>query len=148
MTLLKMRTPIAWFNTVQHKRWTLVASLGICFSVLLIFMQLGFLGGARQNASFLYRALEGDIILVPKGYFTIGLGASNFSGHRIFQARNLSGGEGEGEFAGFFSRLFHLKTSSSWTIFASITIPRSLNSLSHVGPCKIPSTLQPRFQPH
>ncbi len=34
----------------------------------------------------------------------------------------------------FFSRLFHLKTPSSWTIFASITIPRSLNSLSHVGP--------------
>ncbi|NKB23139.1 MAG: hypothetical protein GKR87_01850 [Kiritimatiellae bacterium] len=53
-------------------------------------MQLGFLSSAKQNASFLYTALEGDILLVAKGYFAMDW-SFDFSGYRISQARNLPG---------------------------------------------------------
>ena len=46
-----MRTPLAWLNTIQNKKRTATAVGGICFAVLLIFMQAGFLGAARLNSS-------------------------------------------------------------------------------------------------
>ena len=39
-----MRTPLAWLNLLHNRARTAVALAGVSFSVLLIFMQLGFLG--------------------------------------------------------------------------------------------------------
>ena len=39
-----MRTPLAWHNLTYNKLRTAVAVDGVGFAVLLIFMQLGFLG--------------------------------------------------------------------------------------------------------
>ena len=45
-----MRTPLAWLNTIQNRKRSATAVAGICFAVLLIFMQAGFLGAAKLNA--------------------------------------------------------------------------------------------------
>ncbi|NKB23388.1 MAG: hypothetical protein GKR87_03190 [Kiritimatiellae bacterium] len=89
--------------------------------------------GAKTNMTCLRgRALGGNRLFTktPHGHWCT---TTLISSVRLDGTTAAMEGEGATETA-FFSRLFHLKTSSSWTIFASITIPRSLNSLSHVGP--------------
>lgn len=54
MKMYRGRVPIAWRNTFQNRKRTITALGGISFSILLIFMQLGLLNGARRTASMLY----------------------------------------------------------------------------------------------
>ena len=63
-----MKTPLACLNLLHGKTRTLVAIAGVSFSVLLIFMQLGFLGSVRQTATAIYDALEFDIMIRSPGY--------------------------------------------------------------------------------
>ncbi len=44
-----MKTPFAWFNTIQSPWRTVAATSGIALAILLIFMQLGFLAGVRKR---------------------------------------------------------------------------------------------------
>ncbi|MEO0356655.1 MAG: DevC protein, partial [Cyanobacteria bacterium P01_A01_bin.3] len=43
-----MRTPIAWLNLVHERSRLLVAIAGVSFAVLLVFMNLGFLGALAK----------------------------------------------------------------------------------------------------
>ena len=85
-----MRTPLAWFNTIQNLKRTAAAVGGICFAVLLIFMQWGFLSAARLNASLTYRLLDFDIILVSRGYLNLPR-SETIDRHRLNQARSVPG---------------------------------------------------------
>ncbi len=85
-----MRTPIAWFNTIQNKKRTATAVGGICFAVLLIFMQAGFLGAARMNASLAYSILDFDLILVARGYLTMPR-SETIDLYRVIQASSVRG---------------------------------------------------------
>ncbi len=66
-----MRTPIAWFNSIEKPRRTATAVGGMAFALLLIFMQAGFLGAARTNVSIIYAALDGDIVIHSRAYLTL-----------------------------------------------------------------------------
>ncbi len=85
-----MRTPIAWLNTTQNKKRTATAVGGICFAVLLIFMQAGFLGAARMNASLAYSILDFDLILISRGYLTMPR-SETIDRYRIIQASSVRG---------------------------------------------------------
>jgi putative ABC transport system permease protein len=85
-----MRTPIAWLNTIQNGKRTATAVGGICFAVLLIFMQAGFLGAARMNASLAYSILDFDLILVARGYLTMPRSES-IDPYRVIQAASVPG---------------------------------------------------------
>ncbi len=85
-----MRTPVAWLNTIQNKKRTATAVGGICFAVLLIFMQSGFLGAARMNASLAYRTLDFDLILISRGYLTMARSES-IDRYRVIQASSVQG---------------------------------------------------------
>ncbi len=85
-----MRTPIAWFNTIQNPKRTATAVGGICFSVLLIFMQAGFLGAARMNASLAYSILDFDLIIISRGYLTMPRSES-IDPYRVIQASSVPG---------------------------------------------------------
>jgi putative ABC transport system permease protein len=85
-----MRTPIAWLNTIQNKKRTATAVGGICFAVLLIFMQAGFLGAARTNASLAYATLDFDLIMISRGYLTMPRSES-IDRYRIIQASSVEG---------------------------------------------------------
>jgi putative ABC transport system permease protein len=58
-----MRTPLAWLNLVHNKVRTAVAVAGVTFAVVLIFMQLGFLGTTVQTADLIYNSLGFDLLL-------------------------------------------------------------------------------------
>ncbi len=85
-----MRTPLAWLNTIQNKKRTAAAVGGICFAVLLIFMQAGFLGAARLNASLAYRSLDFDLMIVSRGYLML-TRSESIDVYRVIQARGVPG---------------------------------------------------------
>jgi len=85
-----MRTPLAWLNLAHNKTRTVLAVAGVVFAVVLIFMQLGFLGSAETSASKTYNAMRFDILLRSPRYLhlvqsrTIPLG-------RLYQAASVPG---------------------------------------------------------
>jgi putative ABC transport system permease protein len=63
-----LRISLAWHNLAHYRARTLVAVAGVSFAVVLIFMQLGFLGSLRSSATVIYDALDFDICLRSRDY--------------------------------------------------------------------------------
>jgi putative ABC transport system permease protein len=63
-----MNTSLAWLNLRHHKTRTLIAVTGVGFALILVFMQLGFLGAVRAGATLLYDRLDFDVVLVSRNY--------------------------------------------------------------------------------
>lgn len=85
-----MRTPLAWKNLVYNKVRTAVALAGVGFAVILIFMQLGFLGAVRKTATQIYDALDFDLMLRSPAYLHL-TEPRSFPRNRVFQAASLPG---------------------------------------------------------
>lgn len=58
-----MKTPLAWNNLIHGKVRTAAAIAGVTFAVVLIFLQLGFLGATEQTASLVYDTMDFDLLL-------------------------------------------------------------------------------------
>jgi putative ABC transport system permease protein len=84
-----MRTPLAWHNLVHQKTRTLVALAGVGFALILIFMQLGFLGGIQKAATVLYDHLDFDVLVVSREYVNVNKSGS-FPIDRLYQAQQAS----------------------------------------------------------
>jgi len=84
-----MRTPLAWKNLVHNKVRTAVALAGVGFAVILIFMQLGFLGAVRKTATQIYDALDFDLMLRSPAYLHL-TEPRAFPRQRVFQAASLA----------------------------------------------------------
>jgi putative ABC transport system permease protein len=85
-----MRIPLAWHNTFQNKKRTLAAIGGITFSLVLIFMQLGFLTTARITAALVYDFFDYDLIITSAVYESMN-SAGDFDKTRLYQARAIPG---------------------------------------------------------
>lgn len=85
-----MRTPVAWFNSIEQPRRTAAAVGGMCFALLLIFMQAGFLGAARTNVSIIYQALDFDLVIHSRAYLTLPR-SDPFERQRLSQASSVPG---------------------------------------------------------
>lgn len=85
-----MRTPLAWLNLAHYKMRTLAAVAGVAFSVVLIFMQMGFRGSVETTASLLYDALEFDVLLRSPEYLHVAA-ARTFPRDRLYQAGAVPG---------------------------------------------------------
>lgn len=66
-----MTSTLAWANLVNQLPRTAVAVAGIAFAVILIFMQLGFLGSAEATATLLYDQFDFDVALVSSEYIEL-----------------------------------------------------------------------------
>jgi putative ABC transport system permease protein len=67
-----------------------VSIIGTAFAVVLIFMQLGFLGATSNTATLLYERLNFDVILISSEYLDLSRPA-NFDRSRLAQARSAAG---------------------------------------------------------
>ncbi|PKN63218.1 MAG: hypothetical protein CVU57_20135 [Deltaproteobacteria bacterium HGW-Deltaproteobacteria-15] len=67
-----MGVPVAWKNVCQNKKRTLAAASGISFALLLVFMQLGFLQGAKTAAASVFELFHFDIVIVSEKYKFVG----------------------------------------------------------------------------
>ncbi|MBM4092294.1 MAG: FtsX-like permease family protein [Planctomycetes bacterium] len=64
-----MRVQIA-FHNLMHGRWrTLVSISGVSLAIVLVFMQMGFLGMVADTATLIYNHLEFDVLLRSPDYF-------------------------------------------------------------------------------
>jgi len=92
-----MKTPLAWHNLVHNRMRTAVATAGVAFSVLLIFMQWGFLGSVQTTATMIYESLDFDLAIRSKEYLHIAKPRS-FSQSRLYQANAVEGVESAAPF--------------------------------------------------
>ena len=83
-----MKTPLAWKNLSHNKVRTLVGVAGVGFAVILIFMQLGFLGGIRKTATQIFDSLDYDLMLRSPTYLHL-TEPRSFPRNRVFQAASL-----------------------------------------------------------
>ncbi|XZE21150.1 FtsX-like permease family protein [Pirellulaceae bacterium SH449] len=66
-----MKTPLAWLNTTSKIPKLALASSGIGFAVVLMFMQIGFLNGLFDSAVQILRLLDADYVLLSPARYTI-----------------------------------------------------------------------------
>lgn len=77
---------LAWANLVHKRTRTLIAAAGVAFAVLLVFMELGMLGGVGRTATILYDKLQFDLLITSGEYLDLSR-APEFSRTRLAQAR-------------------------------------------------------------
>lgn len=65
------QTPIAWKNLTHQPARTVVSIGGIAFAILLMFMQLGFLGAVGDTATKVYSRLPYDLIVRSPEYLHV-----------------------------------------------------------------------------
>lgn len=63
-----MKTPLAWLIISHNKLRALIATAGVAFAVILLFMQLGFLGAVKSTATLVYDELDFDVLVRSKQY--------------------------------------------------------------------------------
>jgi len=85
-----MKTSIALRNLLHDKRRALVATSGVAFAILLVFMQLGFYTTCRTSATLVYDSCDFDAILLSTLYVHLG-NCSTIPRARIRQALSLPG---------------------------------------------------------
>lgn len=66
-----MRTPLAWLNTTSSLPKLTLASSGIGFAVVLMFMQIGFLNGLFDSTVQILRLLDADLIIMSPARYTV-----------------------------------------------------------------------------
>ncbi len=83
-----MSTPLAWKNLTHNKVRTSIGVAGVGFAVILIFMQLGFLGAIQKTATQIYDALDFDLLLRSPAYLHL-TEPRDFARARVYQAASL-----------------------------------------------------------
>lgn len=82
--------PLAWLNLVYAKNRLIVAISAICFTVALIFIQLGLFSAVLKSATLIYDNLNFDIIFISskslEATFT-----QPFYRQRLYQAQGIKG---------------------------------------------------------
>jgi putative ABC transport system permease protein len=77
---------LAWRNLLHQPLRTFISLAGVAFAVVLLFMQLGFLGSVDVTATQLYDHLEFDLLLVSSEYLDLNR-PGNLPRERLAQAR-------------------------------------------------------------
>ena len=85
-----MRTPLSIYNLLEGGWRTVLSMVGIGIAILLMFMQLGFLGAVRTTAVVVYDHLEYDLVVRSKDYYYLCDGLS-FKRDRVFAIASMDG---------------------------------------------------------
>lgn len=66
-----MRTPLAWLNTTNSFSKLSLASSGIGFAVVLMFMQIGFLYGLFDSTVQILRMVKADLVIISPARYSV-----------------------------------------------------------------------------
>ncbi|MEL6493963.1 MAG: ABC transporter permease DevC [Cyanobacteria bacterium J06623_7] len=89
VTAYLRRTPVAWLQLSHQKVRLLVAILGVAFSIILIFTQLGLRGMLFDGVTLLPESLNGDLYLIST--YADNIRDSKFPHIYLYQADAVSG---------------------------------------------------------
>ena len=84
------RTPLGWKQLVHSKGRLAIATAGVAFAVLLVFMQLGFMNMLFDSAVVIHRKLNADIVLLSSTARDFS-NAGTFPRTRLLQALGVPG---------------------------------------------------------
>jgi putative ABC transport system permease protein len=87
-----MGVPLAWLNLIHERNRLMVAIAGVAFAVILIFMNLGFLGALVNTASLAYSNLNAEVFLASPLSLEVTI-ARPFPRERLYQAAGFEGVE-------------------------------------------------------
>lgn len=68
---LRHRIPVAWCMLLHRKGRFLLSMMGIAFSVVIMFMEIGFFNGINDSQARLPTFLNADIVLMEKGRYSL-----------------------------------------------------------------------------
>jgi putative ABC transport system permease protein len=85
-----MFTPVSVRNLLDAGRQTVISIAGICFAIILIFMQLGFLGAVLDTAVLFYNNLKFDLIARSPDYYHFA-DAKVFPREFLYRIKNVEG---------------------------------------------------------
>ena len=85
-----MRTSLAWLNLTHEKTRLLVAIAGVAFAVILVFMNLGFLGSLSDTAAITYSTIDAEVYLISPQALEITT-TKSFPIARLYQAGGIDG---------------------------------------------------------
>jgi putative ABC transport system permease protein len=81
---------LAWSNLAHKRARTSIAAGGVAFAVILVFMELGLLGGVGRTATMLFDKLNFDLIITSAEYLDLSR-AGEFQRARLAQAHAATG---------------------------------------------------------
>ncbi len=84
---MRWSAPLAWLNLLHNKVRTLVAIAGVCFTVTLLFMQLGFFASVLKVAVLILDGLDFDLLISSPNYVVM-TQAETFPRRRLYQAES------------------------------------------------------------
>jgi len=87
-----MGTPLSLLNLLHEKTRLVVAIAGVSFAVLLIFLNLGFLGALLQTTTEIYSNMNAEVFLISPKTSEISTSES-FPRDRLYQVEGLAGVE-------------------------------------------------------
>ena len=87
-----MKTPLAICNLMHQGVKTLVSVGGVAFALLLVFMQLGFMGAVEHTAKNVFEKLDCDIVIRASDYVHL-YESGVFDRHWLQVAQNTAGVE-------------------------------------------------------
>jgi len=85
-----MNIHLAWHNVTHNKVRTAAIVAGISFSILLMFLQLGFYDACERNSYIIYDLYDFDAILVSPVYVAMDIHGT-VPMRRLYQARTIEG---------------------------------------------------------
>src|ERR1700681_2698827 len=85
-----MKIPLTFLNLLHQRLRTTVAIAGVGFSIILVFMQLGFFGSAEATATLFLDSLDFDLVLISSDYLDINR-PSSFPSTRLYQCQAFPG---------------------------------------------------------
>ncbi|MEM1280842.1 MAG: ABC transporter permease DevC [Cyanobacteria bacterium P01_H01_bin.152] len=89
---MRRRVSVAWLNLLHERTRLLVAIAGVAFAVLLIFMNLGFLGALTATTTNFYDQFNAEIFLTSPETLEIS-STTTFPIERLYQAEGIEGVE-------------------------------------------------------
>jgi putative ABC transport system permease protein len=84
------RTPLAWKNLTHDVKRLLVATAGVGFAVILMFMELGFWGALLESTVQVLRKADGEIFLVGSGHYSL-ISGERFDARALQRAQQVTG---------------------------------------------------------
>jgi len=84
------RVPLAWYNLLHERTRLGVAIAGVTFAVLLMFMNLGFLGALVNTTTNFYEQFNGDLFILSPESLEIST-TKPFRRERLYQAAGIAG---------------------------------------------------------
>jgi len=85
-----VKIPLTFLNLLHQRLRTIIAIAGVAFSIILVFMQLGFFGSAEAAAILFLDKLDFDVVFISSDYLAINH-TNGFPATRLYQCQGFAG---------------------------------------------------------